>query len=163
MPATRQAPGGTAMLAGRSVARIGFGAMQLARNGLARETALAILRTAVDRGVDHIDTAQFYGRYNELIREALHPYPAHLVLVTKVGAERGEHDDLVPAQRPEQLRKSVEANLATLGVDSLPVVNLRRLDTPPGIRAEGDSASTSTASSRSSSLCETKARSPRSA
>jgi aryl-alcohol dehydrogenase-like predicted oxidoreductase len=125
------------MLAGRSVARIGFGAMQLAANA-ARETAIAILRSAVDRGVDHIDTAQFYGPCNELIREALHPYPADLVLVTKVGVERDEHGGLVAAQRPEQLRQSVEANLATLAVDRLPLVNLRRLDSPPGIRADGE-------------------------
>jgi aryl-alcohol dehydrogenase-like predicted oxidoreductase len=112
--------------------------MQLATSGATRETAIAILRSAVALGVDHIDTAQFYGPCNELIREALHPYPAELVLVSKVGAERDEQGALVPAQRPEQLRRSVEANLATLGVERLPVVNLRRLDAPPGIRTDGE-------------------------
>jgi pyridoxine 4-dehydrogenase len=125
------------MLAGRSVARIGFGAMQLGRD-VERETAVAILRFAVNGGVNHIDTALFYGPCNDLIREALHPYPADLVLVSKVGAERDEHGGLVPAQRPEQLREGVEANLATLAIEQLPVVNLRRLDIPPGLRAEGD-------------------------
>lgn len=143
-----QAPGGTAMLAGRPVARIGFGAMQLAatrrgRLGVDRPTAIAILRAAVAQGVNHIDTAQFYGpgTCNELIRDALRPYPRDLALVSKVGAE---YDDRLspipvrPAQRPEDLRASVEANLATLGAERLDVVNLRRLDAPPGLSAEGD-------------------------
>jgi pyridoxine 4-dehydrogenase len=122
------------MLAGRRVARIGFGAMQLAerpggRPAAGRETAVAVLRSAVAQGVNHIDTAQFYaaGACNELIRAALHPYPRDLVLVSKVGAE---HDDrsghLVSAQRPEQLRAGVEASLASLGIDRLAAVNLRR-------------------------------------
>jgi aryl-alcohol dehydrogenase-like predicted oxidoreductase len=133
------APGGTATLAGRRVARIGFGAMQLARPALDRETALAVLRRAVTHGVDHIDTAQFYGvgACNELIREALSPYPENLALVSKVGADHG-HGGLVAAQRPVQLRAGVEANLASLGVERLDVVNLRRLDGPPGICACAD-------------------------
>ena len=137
-------PGGAATLAGRRVARIGFGAMQLAelpgRPVPDRETALAVLRRAVANGVNHIDTAQFYGagRCNALIREALHPYPASLVLVSKVGAEHDGHAGLVAAQRPEQLRAGVEANLASLGVEQLAVVNLRRLDMPPSVPAEGD-------------------------
>jgi pyridoxine 4-dehydrogenase len=142
---TPKAPGGTAMLAGRFVARIGFGAMQLAegrsgRPAAERKVAMAVLRGAVDQGVNHIDTAQFYaaGACNELIRDALHPFPEHLVLVSKVGAEHTDHTGVVAAQRPEQLRASVEANLASLGVEQLTVVNLRRLDAPPGIRAEGD-------------------------
>jgi aryl-alcohol dehydrogenase-like predicted oxidoreductase len=103
-----------------------------------------VLRSAVEQGVNHIDTAQFYaaGACNELIRDALRPYPEDLVLATKVGAaHKAEHqhgNGLVPAQRPEQLRASVEANLASLGVDHLPVVNLRRLDAAPGLIAEGD-------------------------
>ena len=132
------APGGTARLAGRAVARIGFGAMQLEGRKADRETALTVLRQAVDGGVNHIDTAQFYGDCNALIRAALAPYPDELVLVSKVGAVREAGGGLVPAQRPEQLRAQVEANLATLGTDRLDVVNLRRLDAAPGIVAEGD-------------------------
>jgi pyridoxine 4-dehydrogenase len=132
------APGGTARLVGRTVARIGFGAMQLEGRNADRETALAVLRQAVDGGVNHIDTAQFYGDCNALIRAALAPYPDELVLVSKVGAVREAGGGLVPAQRPEQLRAQVEANLATLGTDRLDVVNLRRLDAAPGLVAEGD-------------------------
>jgi pyridoxine 4-dehydrogenase len=133
------APGGTARLAGRTVARIGFGVMQLERPAVTRDTALAILRQAVAAGVNHLDTAQFYGRCNELIREALAPYPDDLVLVTKVGAERVEDARrLIPAQRPDQLRAQVEANLAALGAERVDVVNLRRLDTAPGIVAVGE-------------------------
>ncbi len=133
------------MLAGRPVARIGFGAMQLAElradhPAPDRQVAMAVLRAAVEQGVNHIDTAQFYGAgaCNELIRDALHPFPEDLVLVSKVGAENGDRGGLVPAQRPEQLRASVAANLASLGVEQLAVVNLRRLDIQPGLRAEGD-------------------------
>ncbi|ATL65421.1 aldo/keto reductase [Nocardia terpenica] len=142
-PPPPRAPGGIAALGGRSVARIGFGAMQLAeRPGRAatdRAAAVALLRRAVDLGVNHIDTAQFYGpgTCNELIRAALAPYPEELTLVTKVGATLRD-SAIVPAQRPEELRAQVEANLATLGVEQVAVVNLRRLDAPPGLRAEGD-------------------------
>ncbi|GAA1200753.1 aldo/keto reductase [Prauserella alba] len=89
-----------------------------------------MLRRAVELGVDHIDTAQFYGPdvANELIREALHPYPEGLVLASKVGALRDEQGGFVAAQRPGQLRAAVEANLRSLGVDRLEVVNLRRMD-----------------------------------
>jgi pyridoxine 4-dehydrogenase len=132
------APGGTAKLAGRSVARIGFGAMQLARPGMARDAALAVLRQAVGAGVNHIDAAHFYGSTNALIRDALAPYPGDLVLVTKVGAARNAAGELVPAQRPQQLREQVEGNLATLGVEQVGVVNLRRLDAQPGLIAAGD-------------------------
>lgn len=126
-------------LAGRAVHRIGYGAMQLEHAG--RERAVKVLRHAVESGVNHIDTAQFYGEVNELIRSALHPYPEHLVLVSKVGAAKDEGGEygLVPAQRPEELRADIEANLRSLGVERLDVVNLRRLDGPgPGIRADGD-------------------------
>lgn len=128
---------------GRPVRRIGFGAMQLAeRRGRPlpdRGTALAVLRRALELGVDHIDTAEFYGGglANDLIRAALHPYPDHLLLVSKVGAEHTS-DGLVAAQQPMQLRAQVEANLSRLGVDRLAAVNLRRLDRRPGIVAEGD-------------------------
>jgi pyridoxine 4-dehydrogenase len=132
------APGGTARLAGRVVARIGFGAMQLERRRVDRDLALALLRQAAGAGVNHIDTAQFYGQCNALIRAALAPYPDDLALVSKVGAERNSAGGLVPAQRPEQLRAQVEANLAALGTERIDVVNLRRLDAAPGIVAEGD-------------------------
>jgi aryl-alcohol dehydrogenase-like predicted oxidoreductase len=94
-----------------------------------RSIALAVLRQAVESGVDHIDTAQFYGPdvANELIHEALHPYPKELVLVSKVGAARDERGGWIPAQRPEELREGVESNLASLELDQVPVVNLRRL------------------------------------
>lgn len=130
----------TAALAGRPVARVGFGAMQLP--GRDRDAAIAVLRRAVDAGVNHIDTAHFYGpgEANALIREALHPYPDDLVLVSKVGAEHAPETEigLALAQRPEQLRAGVEANLAQLGVEQIPVVNLRRTDAPPGVVAEGE-------------------------
>ena len=137
-PVPGPAPGGTARLAGRVVARIGFGAMQLEGGNADRETALAVLRQAVAGGVNHIDTAQFYGDCNALIRAALAPYPDDLALVSKVGAEREAGGGLVPAQRPAQLRAQVEANLASLGAERLDVVNLRRLDAAPGIVAQGD-------------------------
>jgi pyridoxine 4-dehydrogenase len=133
------APGGTAKLAGRQVARIGFGAMQLPGPGVwgpprDRDTALAVLRRAVELGVNHIDTAQFYGDgvANELIHAALHPYPENLVLVSKVGAARDAGGAWIPAQRPEQLRTGVEANLRTLGAEQIDVVNLRLVDELPG-------------------------------
>jgi aryl-alcohol dehydrogenase-like predicted oxidoreductase len=112
---------------------MGFGAMQLPGPGVFgppkdRETALDILRRAVEAGVNHIDTAQFYGPdvANELIHAALFPYPEDLVLVSKVGAARNEQGHWLPAQRPEELRAGVEANLASLELDQVPVVNLRR-------------------------------------
>jgi aryl-alcohol dehydrogenase-like predicted oxidoreductase len=123
---------------------VGFGAMQLAERGHqgapARDTALAVLQRAVELGVNHIDTAEFYGGgvVNELIRSALHPYSDDLVLVSKIGAEHDDEKGLVPAQRPEQLRAGVEANLRSLGVEQVSVVNLRRLDAGPGIEATGD-------------------------
>lgn len=138
------APGGTTTLAGRQVARIGFGAMQLGevRGGEApsKETAIAVLRAAAKSGVNHIDTAEFYGpgTANQRIREALHPYSRELVLVSKVGARHDDAAGLVLAQRPEELRASVEANLTTLKAERLDVVNLRRTDSPPGLVAEGD-------------------------
>ena len=131
-------PGGTAPLAGRTVSRIGFGAMQLEQPAVGRDAALAILRLAVRDGINHIDTAQFYGACNAFIRDALAPYPDDLVVASKVGAERDGGGKLVPAQRPEQLRAQIEANLATLGSEQVSVVNLRRLDARPGLIAEGD-------------------------
>jgi pyridoxine 4-dehydrogenase len=124
---------GALSLAGRRVHRMGFGAMQLPGRGVFgppadRSEALAILRRAVDAGVDHIDTAQFYGPdvANELIHSALHPYPEELVLVSKVGAARDDRGNWLPAQTPDELRAGVEANLRSLELDQVPVVNLRR-------------------------------------
>jgi pyridoxine 4-dehydrogenase len=118
-----------------SVARIGLGAIQLPGPGAFgpprdRDAALAVLRRAVELGVDHIDTAQFYGPNvsNELIREALHPYPANLALVSKVGARRDDAGGWVPLAEPAEFRADIEANLRTLGVDQLAVVNLRLMD-----------------------------------
>jgi pyridoxine 4-dehydrogenase len=126
-------PSATVLIAGRPVHRVGFGAMQLPGRGVFgppadRDLAIAVLRRAVDAGVDHIDTAQFYGPdvANELICEALSPYPEELVLVSKVGAARNAEGHWLAAQRPEELRAGVEANLRSLGLDQVPVVNLRR-------------------------------------
>jgi len=111
------APGGTFEVAGQTVARIGFGAMQLPgvgdRPAPPREVAISVLRRAVELGVNHIDTAQFYGDgvANELIREALAPYPEPLVLVSKVGAAPGPDGGLVAAQRPEQLRAALPVGI----------------------------------------------------
>lgn len=129
----------TFSLAGHQVNRIGFGAMQLPGPGVMgepadRATALAVLRRAVELGVNHIDTALFYGPEvsNRLIREALAPYPDDLVLVSKVGAERDAAGGWLPAQRPEQLIADTRANLDTLGLERLPVMNLRHMpDLPP--------------------------------
>ena len=129
----RQAPGGTLRLADDLViSSMGFGAMQLAGPGVFgpprdRDQALAVLREAVDSGVTHIDTSDFYGpvTVNELIREALHPYPADLRIVTKVGARRGADGSWRPSLEPADLVAQVRENLAHLGVDALDVVNLR--------------------------------------
>jgi pyridoxine 4-dehydrogenase len=126
-------PGGTLRLADDLViSRMGFGAMQLAGPGVFgpprdRDEALAVLREAVDRGVTHIDTSDFYGpvTVNELIREALHPYPAELRIITKVGARRGEDGSWRSSLEPGDLKAQVRENLAHLGVDALDAVNLR--------------------------------------
>ncbi len=121
-------------LAGRTVARIGFGAMQLPGRGVFgpprdRDEALAVLRRAVELGVNHIDTAQYYGPdvANALIHDALHPYPDDLLLVSKVGARRDAQGGWLPAQTPAELRSGVEDNLRSLDVEQLGAVNLRRL------------------------------------
>ncbi|WP_369935241.1 aldo/keto reductase family oxidoreductase [Xanthomonas tesorieronis] len=123
---------GTFSLGDRTVTRIGYGAMQLAGPGVFgppkdRDAALAVLREAVASGVDHIDTSDFYGPHitNQLIREALHPYPQHLTIVTKVGALRGGDASWLPAQSPAELTQAVHDNLRNLGLDVLDVVNLR--------------------------------------
>ena len=114
--------------------------MQLFETSL--DDAVAVLRRAVELGVDHIDTASFYGpgEVNRRIRKALAPYPDDLVIVSKVGA-RYTGDDPIPlaaAQRPAELRAAVEDDLSQLGIDRIPVVNLRRMDLGPGVQAEGD-------------------------
>lgn len=124
-------------MAGCEVARIGFGAMQLERASDSA-AAVAVLRRAVDSGVSHIDTAHFYGEVNTLIKNALAPYPQDLALVTKVGAIRDNSNKLMAAQKPHELREQVEANLRALGAGHIAVVNIRRVDAPPGIIAEGD-------------------------
>ena len=135
MSTTSVTAAGTHDLAGFTIHRIGFGAMQLPGPGVMgppkdRDTAIAVLRRAVEAGVDHIDTAQFYGPdvSNQLIREALQPFPDDLAIVSKVGARRDAEGNWNPAQRPEQLRADVEENLRTLGVERLAVVNLRLHD-----------------------------------
>lgn len=121
-------------LGDRQVRRMGYGAMQLAGPGVFgpprdRDEALAVLRAAVDAGVNHIDTSDFYGPHvtNGLIREALTPYPNDLVIVTKVGARRGDDAAWLPAQSPAELRSAVEDNLRNLGLDVLEVVNMRMM------------------------------------
>jgi len=121
-----------------SVSRIGFGAMQLPGPGVFGPPpdpaeALAVLRRAVELGVDHIDTAQYYGPdvANELIREALRPYPGTLALVSKVGARRDGSGRWLPYDEPDQLRRGIEDNLRSLGVGQLAAVNLRLLDDAP--------------------------------
>jgi pyridoxine 4-dehydrogenase len=126
-------PGGSLELAGDLViSRMGFGAMQLAGPGVFgpprdRDRAVAVLREAVDMGITHIDTSDFYGPFvvNELIRQTLHPYPADLRIVTKVGARRGGDGSWRPSLDPADLRAQVRENLEHLGVDVLDAVNLR--------------------------------------
>jgi pyridoxine 4-dehydrogenase len=115
-----------------TVGRVGFGAMQLPGPGVFgpprdHDQAIAVLRRAIELGINHIDTAQFYGPNvaNELIREALHPYPENLALVSKVGGARDEQANWVPAQQPGELREQIEDNLHSLGTDRLAAVNLR--------------------------------------
>jgi pyridoxine 4-dehydrogenase len=123
---------GTFTLGGRAVRRLGYGAMQLAGPGVFgpprdHAAALAVLREAVASGVDHIDTSDFYGPHvtNQLIREALHPYPDNLVIVTKLGAKRGPDGSWNPAFSTQELTSAVHDNLRNLGLDVLDAVNLR--------------------------------------
>jgi pyridoxine 4-dehydrogenase len=140
-------PGGTYALADDlAVTRMGYGAMQLAGPHVFgppadRDAAIAVLREVVELGITHIDTSDFYGPHitNEIIREALHPYPEQLHLVTKVGAVRDERGNWPPARAPHQLRQAVHDNLTNLGLERLEVVNLRvgGFDRPtPGSLAE---------------------------
>src|SRR5262252_6192856 len=123
---------GTFTLGTHNVKRLGYGAMQLAGSGVFGppkdpEAARAVLREAVASGVNHIDTSDFYGPFvtNQLIREALHPYPDDLVIVTKVGARRGQDASWLPAFSPAELTQAVHDNLRNLRIDALEVVNLR--------------------------------------
>jgi aryl-alcohol dehydrogenase-like predicted oxidoreductase len=144
---TTTLPGGTFTLAGElTVTRMGYGAMQLAGPHVFgppadRAEALAVLREVVALGITHIDTSDYYGPYvtNELIREALHPYPDDLHIVTKVGAFRDAEGGWPVAREPDQLRRAVHDNLERLGLDALDVVNLRMgglQDPEPGSIAE---------------------------
>lgn len=123
---------GTFILGDRNVKRLGYGAMQLAGKGVFgppkdHDAAVAVLREAVAAGVDHIDTSDFYGPHvtNQIIREALHPYPDDLVIVTKIGAVRGDDGSWNPAFSADQLTQAVHDNLRNLGLDAMDVVNLR--------------------------------------
>lgn len=129
---TNLSKAGTLKLGDKDVTRMGYGAMQLAGPGVFgppkdRDGALAVLRAAIEAGVDHIDTSDFYGPYvtNEIIREALHPYPDDLTIVTKIGATRGSDGSWNPAFSNGELRRAVEDNLAHLGLEAIDVVNLR--------------------------------------
>jgi len=121
---------------GRSqVKRIGYGAMQLAGDNVFgpprdRDEAIRVLRAAIDSGINHIDTAQYYGpgAVNEVIREALYPYPSDLAIVSKVAARRDDAGAVLPYDEPDRLRTGIEENLLTLGVDRLAAVNLRIME-----------------------------------
>jgi pyridoxine 4-dehydrogenase len=130
--ASHDLPGGTYHLGDLEVTRVGYGAMQLAGPHVFgpprdRDEAIAVLRTAVELGITHIDTSDYYGPYvtNEIIREALSPYPDDLHIVTKVGARRDDEGGWPPARSPEELRTQVHENLDRLGLDVIDVVNLR--------------------------------------
>lgn len=125
---------GTYALGSRKVKRLGYGAMQLAGPGVFgppkdRNAAIAVLREAIASGIDHIDTSDFYGPHvtNRIIREALHPYPKDLVIVTKVAARRGADASWIPAFSREELTQAVHDNLRNLGIDAIDVVNLRAM------------------------------------
>jgi pyridoxine 4-dehydrogenase len=131
------------------VNRIGYGAMQLAGDNVFgpprdRDEALRVLRAAIDSGINHIDTAQFYGpgTVNEVIREALHPYPSDLAIVSKVAARRDEVGSVLAYDEPDQLRAGIEENLETLDISQLAAVNLRLMDdSRPGVRFDAQLAS----------------------
>jgi len=134
---------GTFQLGNLRVRRLGYGAMHLSGAGVFgppedRDAALAVLREAVSAGVNHIDTSDYYGPHvtNQLIREALHPYPDDLVIVTKIGARRGNDGSVLAASPPAELIEAVHDNLRNLGVDALDVVNLRNMFDDGGIADE---------------------------
>jgi pyridoxine 4-dehydrogenase len=130
---------GTYRLGDREVNRMGYGAMRLSGPGIYgppadRDQALAVLREAVASGVNHIDTSDYYGPHvtNEIIRQALSPYPDDLVIVTKLGARRTSDKAWVPAMRPDELRAGLEDNLRNLGLEQMEVVNLRLMGSEHG-------------------------------
>ena len=134
LPPRPHSQAGSYRLGSRTVTRIGYGAMQLAGPGVFgppkdRAAAVALLREAIELGVDHIDTSDFYGPHitNQIIREALHPYRDGLTVVTKVGARRGDDASWLPAQSAAELRAQVHDNLRHLGLEVLDVVNLRSM------------------------------------
>ena len=133
---------GTYRLGGNTVKRLGYGAMQLAGPGVFgppkdRAAAVAVLREAIESGVNHIDTSDFYGPHvtNQIIREALAPYPDDLVIVTKISARRGEDGSWLPALSPAELKQAVHDNLRNLGLEVLEVVNFRSMY---GVEAPGE-------------------------
>jgi pyridoxine 4-dehydrogenase len=135
-------PGGTFEMGDLEVARVGYGAMQLAGEGVFgpprdRDAAIAVLREAVGMGINNIDTSDYYGPYvtNEIIREALFPYPDDLHLVTKVGGRRDDEGNWLRASAPDELRQAVHDNLGRLGLDAMDVVNLRNM---PGEHSGGE-------------------------
>ena len=151
----------TTFLGDKPINRMGYGAMQLAGPGVFGpprdpSAARAVLRRAIELGVDHIDTSQYYGPdvVNDLIRQALHPYPENLKLVTKVGARRDDAGRVLPAQRPDELRAGVEANLRSLRVERLDLVNLRLVgaDTTPPYRSRSSCLPSRTCARRASSI-----------
>jgi pyridoxine 4-dehydrogenase len=151
--------GGWFALGRQSVHRVGYGAMQLAGDGVFgpprdRDEALRVLRAAVDAGVDHIDTAQYYGpgTVNQLIREALHPYPPGLAIVSKVAARHDAAGALRRFDEPDELRQGIEDNLATLGTDRLAAVNLRMMDPAEAIGARFDAQLAALARARDEGL-----------
>ena len=130
---------GRGTLGDRQVYRLGYGAMQLAGPGVFGppkdlEEAVRVLQAAVEAGINHIDTSDFYGPHvtNQLIRKALHPYPDDLCIVTKVSARRDEKGNWLPAMSPAELTQAVEDNLRHLGLEVLEVVNLRSMLSPHG-------------------------------
>jgi len=141
---TRMDKAGTLKLGDRTVRRMGYGAMQLAGPGVFgppkdRAEAIAVLREAVASGVNHIDTSDFYGPHvtNQIIAEALYPYPDDLIIVTKVAARRGDDGSWLPAQSPEELTKAVHDNLRNLRRDVIDVVNFRSMHGGPSGATEG--------------------------
>lgn len=133
-------PGGIYHFAGHPVARVGFGAMQLRNSTADREAAVALVKRAIELGVNHVDTAEFYGNgfVNHVLRDALKSESV-VIVATKIGADPNpdERSPIKLAQRPEELRASVERNLTSLGLERIPLVNLRRADTGPLV-AKGD-------------------------
>jgi pyridoxine 4-dehydrogenase len=135
-------------LGGHRVNRIGYGAMQLAGDNVFgpprdRDEAIRVVRAAVESGINHIDTAQYYGPgvVNEIIREALHPYPRNLAIVSKVAARRDDVGGVLAYDEPDQLRRGIEENLDTLELDRLAAVNLRAMDqSAPARRFDGQLA-----------------------